>query len=125
MYIILCLYNIVSSHKSENTHEDEACRDDAPEIFNLDMALKEFKTAKDYNFIYLIYAVSRESKYFTPYSFKIVNFEDINENCFFTLSTKGILSNIKNQVTFTSLKKFEEEYDIYKQIVKVGYSLFI
>jgi hypothetical protein len=85
----------------------------------LDAALKEFKTAREYNFIYLAYAVSRESKYFTPYKFKTVEYKDIDENCYFTLSTKGIMSKIQNEVTFTLLEKYEEDYTTYKKIIKV------
>lgn len=113
------LHNIVSSNESENIHDEETCKDDTFEKFNLDMVLEEFKTAREYKFIYLVYAVSRESQYFTPYNFKIVEYKNINKYCYFTLSNKGILSKIQNEETFIPLEKFEEDYYIYKKLIKV------
>jgi hypothetical protein len=105
----------------ENTiYKEDMCEDDSLEIFNLETALKYFKTAREYKFIYLVYSVSKESKYFSPYSFKTVNFKNIDKNCFFTLSNKGMMSNIQNEVTFTPLEKFEEDYSNYQKLVKVS-----
>jgi len=91
-----------------------------PEVLNLDKTIEEFKNAIEFKFIYLVYAVSKKSKYFSPYDFKIVLFKNINKLCFFTLSNEGMLSHIENEVTFTPFVQFEEEYRLYKKIVKVS-----
>lgn len=102
------------------TKNEELFIEKPPEILNLDKAIEEFKTAKKYKFIYLVYAASRKSKYFSPYNFKIVPFKDVKKKCFFTLSNHGMLSYIQNDVVFTPLAKFVEDYRCYQQIRKVS-----
>lgn len=100
-------------------------KEEPPEILNLDKTIGELKTATEYKFIYLVYAVSKKSKYFSPYNFKIVPFQNINKRCFFTLSNEGMLSHIQNEVTFTPFEQFEEEYRSYKKVVKVSVRFYI
>jgi len=100
-------------------------KEEPPEILNLDKAIEELKTATEYKFFYLVYAVSKKSKYFSPYNFKIILFNDINKHCFFTLSNEGMLSHIQNEVTFTPFAQFDEEYRLYKKIVKVSEGFYI
>jgi len=100
-------------------------KEKSPEILNLDKTIEELKAATKYKFIYLVYAVSKKSKYFSPYNFKIVLFKDINKRSFFTLSNEGMLSHIENEVTFTPFAQFEEEYRSYKKIVKVSEVFYI
>jgi len=105
--------------------EKTSVKEEPPEILNLDKTIEELKTATEYKFIYLVYAVSKKSKYFSPYNFKIVSFQNINKCCFFTLSNEGMLSHIQNEVTFTSFAKFEEEYRSYKKVIKVSEGFYI
>jgi hypothetical protein len=100
-------------------------KEEPPEILNLDKTIEEFKTATEFKFIYLVYAVSKKSKYFSPYGFKIVLFKNINKHCFFTLSKEGMLSHIQNEVSFAPFAQFEEEYKLYKKIVKVSVGFYI
>lgn len=97
-----------------------AVKEEPPEILNLDKTIEELKSATEFKFIYLVYAVSKKSKYFSPYDFKIVLFKNISKLCFFTLSNEGMLSHIEDEVTFTPFVQFEEEYRLYKKIVKVS-----
>lgn len=100
--------------------DEELLKEEPPEILDLDRAIKEFKIAKEYKFIYLVYAVSKKSKYFSPYNFKIVPFKNINKNCFFTLSNKGMMSHVQDDVRFTPFTKFEEDYRYYQKIERVS-----
>jgi len=100
-------------------------KEESPETLNLDKTIEELKAATKYKFIYLVYAVSKKSKYFSPYNFKIVLFKDINKRSFFTLSNEGMLSHIENEVTFTPFVQFEEEYRLYKKVVKVSESCYM
>lgn len=95
-----------------------------PEILNLDEAIEEFKVAKEYKFIYLVYAVNKKSKYFSPYSFKAVPFKDVDEHCFFTLSNEGFLSHIQNEIIFTPFDRFVEDYKYYKKIIQVSIDFY-
>lgn len=101
-------------------NERHFLKNDPPEILDLDKTIEEFRRTKSYRFIYLVYAVSKKSKYFSPYSFKVVSFKNVNENCFFTLSNEGMMSHIENDVKFTSFARFEEDYKLYKQIAQVS-----
>lgn len=100
--------------------DEELFKEELPEILDLDKAIVEFKVAKEYKFIYLVYAVSKKSRYFSPYNFKIVPYKNIKENCFFTLSNKGMMSHIQNDVRFTPFTKFEEDYRYYQKIERVS-----
>lgn len=111
-------FTVVGNGKPPNKEE-------SPEILNLDKTIEELKAATKYKFIYLVYAVNKKSKYFSPYNFKIVLFKDINKRSFFTLSNEGMLSHIENEVTFTPFAQFEEEYRSYKKVVKVSEGFYI
>lgn len=95
-------------------------REEIPESLDLNKIIDEFKAAKEYKFIYLVYAVSRHSKYFTPYTFRMVSFANIDKDCFFTLSNEGFMSHFETDVTFTPFANFEEDFRLYQKIVKVS-----
>lgn len=99
-------------------------KEEPPEVLNLDKTLEEFKNEKQYKFVYLVYAVNKRSKHFSPYNFKIVPFENINKRCFFTLSTEGMMSHIQNEVRFTSFARFEEDYRNYRKLMQVSRTRF-
>lgn len=121
-------HNDVDSVKSDELQEekvnvienDRVLREEIPELIDLNKTIEVFKAAKEYKFIYLVYAVDKTSKYFTPYRFKKVSYENINENCFFILSTKGLMSNSETDVTITPFANFEEDYRLYQKVVKVS-----
>lgn len=100
---------------------DEAfCKEEPPEVLDLDKLIDQFKTATEYKFVYLVYVVNKKSKYFTPYNFKIVLFKNIDTHCFFTLSNEGFMSHIEDEITFTPFAEFEEQYISYKKIKDVS-----
>lgn len=109
------------SEKEEHKEKENTfVKEELPEILNLDEIIEEFKTSKEYKFIYLVYAVSKTSRYFSPYSFKTVMFKNINKHCFFTLSNEGVMSHIHNEVGFTPFAKFEEDYRCYQKLMEVS-----
>lgn len=93
-------------------------------MLNLDNTIEEFKRTKEYKFIYLVYAVSKTSKYFSPYSFITSPFKNVNKHCFFTLSNKGMISHIQNEERFTPFAKFEEDYRCYQKLVQVNQYIY-
>lgn len=100
---------------------DEAyCKEEPPEVLDLDKLIDQFKTSMEYKFVYLVYVVNKKSKFFTPYCFKIVLFKNIDKHCFFTLSNEGLMSYIKDEITFTPFAEFEEQYISYKKIKDVS-----
>lgn len=100
--------------------DTELFKEEPPKILDLDKTIDEFKTAKEYKFIYLVYAFNKKSKYFSPYNYKVVQFKNVNKNCFFTLSNEGMMSHIQNEVRFTPFDKFEEDYRYYQKIERVS-----
>lgn len=113
-------FDELQEEKVNLTENDRVLREEIPESLDLNKTIEEFKAAKEYKFIYLVYAVDKTSKYFTPYRFKMVSYENINENCFFILSTEGLMSNSETDVTITPFANFEEDYRLYQKIVKVS-----
>lgn len=99
-------------------------REQIPEVLDLAKTIEEFKTAKEYKFIYLVYAVSKTSKYFTPYTFKIVSYADISTQSFFTLSNEGLMSHFETDVTFTPFANFEEDFRFYQKITQVSRDIY-
>lgn len=95
-------------------------KEDNSDIIDLDQTIEEFKTAKEYKFVYLVYAVSKKSKYFTPYTFKIVPFAEVDKRCFFTLSNDGLMTNLETDVTFTTFENFEEGFRNYQKLMQVS-----
>lgn len=89
------------------------------------------KNEKDGKFYYMIYSVPRSSEKFTPYSLKsvlityklyniifffparFVNYSNINKCDFLTISNRGVLQTYGSETVFTSLKKWEYEYQMY------------
>jgi len=114
-----------SELEEESFKTEEELKEEIPEILNLDQTIEEFKTAKEYKFIYLAYAVNKKSKYFSPYNFRTLPFKSIDRNCFYTLSTEGMMSHIRNEITFTPFTKFVEEYRNYQKIIKVSYYAYV
>lgn len=104
---------------------DGRLQEEIPELLDLNKTIDEFKAAKEYKFIYLVYAVDKTSKYFTPYRFKMVSYENINENCFFVLSTEGLMSNQETDVTITPFANFVKDYRLYQKIVKVSRNRYL
>lgn len=100
--------------------KESIVKEEPPEILNLDATIEEFRTAKEYKFVYLIYAVDKTSKYFSPYNFVIVPFKNINKSCFFTLSNEGMMSHIQNEIIFTPFAVFENDYRRYQKLVQVN-----
>lgn len=100
--------------------EAQNCVEEPPVVLDIDNIIHELKTATEYKFVYLVYAANKESKFFSPYNFKIVLFENIDTHCFFTLSNEGFMSHIENEITFTPFAEFEEQYISYKKIKNVS-----
>jgi len=100
--------------------EEQNCKEEPPDVLDIDKIIHEFKTVTEYRFIYLVYAVNKKSKFFSPYNFKIVLFKKIDTNCFFTLSNEGFMSHIEDEITFTPFAEFEEQYTSYKKIKNVS-----
>jgi hypothetical protein len=102
------------------TDELQYCTEEPPVVLDLDKLIDQLKTSTEYKFVYLTYVVDKMSIFFSPYSFKMILFKNIDPQCFFTLSNEGLMSHVKDEITFTPFAEFEEQYISYKKIKDVS-----
>ncbi|XP_066254312.1 dynein axonemal heavy chain 6 [Euwallacea similis] len=81
--------------------------------------IAKMRKSTDGFFVYFTYAVPKNSKFFNPYMLKVVGYEDVDKNEFFTMSARGVMQHVGSEVTFTSLDKWEDEYDMYQRLMTI------
>lgn len=50
---------------------------------------------------------------------RIVSYSEAHGDVFLTMTAKGVMQHVGNEMTFTSLDKWEEEYDIYCRLMQI------
>uniref|UniRef100_T1J4J2 AAA+ ATPase domain-containing protein n=1 Tax=Strigamia maritima TaxID=126957 RepID=T1J4J2_STRMM len=75
------------------------------------------KKYKEIGFLYVIHMVSRSSIHFSPYKLKIVAYDKIIKDDFFTISSHGVTHYWEKEVTFTDLNRWEKDYKLYRQLL--------
>nr|CAI5844200.1 unnamed protein product [Callosobruchus analis] len=73
----------------------------------------------DGSFVYMTYAVPKSSELFNPYVLSIVPYKGVDKSNFFTMSAKGVMQHIGSDIIFTSLDKWEEEYNMYCRLMRI------
>nr|CAH7756356.1 unnamed protein product [Callosobruchus chinensis] len=73
----------------------------------------------DGSFVYMTYAVPKSSELFNPYVLSIVPYKGVDKSNFFTMSAKGVMQHIGSDIIFTSLDKWEEEYNMYCRLMQI------
>lgn len=99
--------------------------------------IKKMRKATDGSFVYFTYAVPKSSELFNPYMLKlgsyfllicsnylkfilrVVNYREVDKNNFFTMSAKGVMQHVGSEVIFTTLDKWEAEYDMFQRLMKI------
>lgn len=97
--------------------------------------IQKMRNATDGSFVYFTYAVSKSSELFNPYMlklvpirlihsnlkqiFRVVNYREVDKNNFFTMSAKGVMQHVGSEVIFTSLDKWEAEFDMFQRLMKI------
>ncbi|GLH11553.1 Dynein-1-alpha heavy chain, flagellar inner arm I1 complex, putative, partial [Gryllus bimaculatus] len=69
--------------------------------------------------MYLVFAVTPDSVYYTPYSLKIVTFDDIESYNYMTMSRTGVSQYHPDGVMYTTLEEWKEEYDMYLDVIRI------
>ncbi|XP_017780151.1 PREDICTED: dynein heavy chain 6, axonemal [Nicrophorus vespilloides] len=87
-------------------------------VINQTSLINDLRTGKIPGFVYLIFAVPRSSEHYTPYALTMVPYEKIDKSYFLTMSAHGVLQNIDAEQNFTSLDKWEKEYDMYCRLMR-------
>ncbi|XP_069845209.1 dynein axonemal heavy chain 6 isoform X1 [Dipodomys merriami] len=70
-------------------------------------------------FLYMVPAVSRSSIEYDTYNLKIVNFDNINKNDYYTISQKAVTHVYNNDVEFIEIDRWEKEYQYHKELTKI------
>uniref|UniRef100_A0A8C5LU47 Dynein axonemal heavy chain 6 n=1 Tax=Leptobrachium leishanense TaxID=445787 RepID=A0A8C5LU47_9ANUR len=72
---------------------------------------------KKIGFLYMTPAVSRSSVDHDPYNLRIVSYQHLNKNDFYTISERGVTYTCDGEVIFMDLERWKQEY-IYHQSLK-------
>ncbi|XP_063979368.1 dynein axonemal heavy chain 6-like isoform X2 [Diachasmimorpha longicaudata] len=69
-------------------------------------------------FVYIRHAFKRSSKFFAPYSFKLVSYKDVNQ-CYMTVSASGVTWYTPDEMVFVPLSMWSTEYKKYLELMKL------
>lgn len=90
-----------------------------PDLLPIDTLLERVQLFKGNDFVYLNYAVSVESEFFTPYSLKEVEYSRVDRQKYFTISRHGFTVWSRAECLFTPLDIWTADYRKYSFVSKV------
>ncbi|XP_051785909.1 dynein axonemal heavy chain 6 [Erpetoichthys calabaricus] len=70
-------------------------------------------------FLYMTPAAPKSSIYYDAYNLKIVSFEEINKNDYYTISKQGVTHNLFGEVDYLDLPRWEKEYTCHRNLLKI------
>ncbi|XP_026666919.1 dynein heavy chain 6, axonemal [Ceratina calcarata] len=91
---------------------------DTPPLVDQLELIQKLREDPSIGFFYMIYAVERSSKYFTPYALKIVQYKDLGEN-YMTISASGVTQYSPDEMSFTPIEQWEKEYVFYLKLLQI------
>ncbi|XP_064233928.1 dynein axonemal heavy chain 6 isoform X5 [Aotus nancymaae] len=87
--------------------------------------IKIIRENEDLGFLYMIPAVSRSSIEYDAYNLKVVSYENINKNDYYTISQKGVTHFYNDDIEFIEIDRWEQEYLYHRELTKIPiFSLF-
>ncbi|XP_043248669.1 dynein axonemal heavy chain 6 [Colletes gigas] len=91
---------------------------DAPQFVDQLELIQRLRDDPKIGFFYMIYAVKRSSKYFTPYALKVVPYENVGDT-YMTISASGVTKYGPDEMSFTPIEQWEREYIFYLKLMKI------
>ncbi|KAK9295362.1 hypothetical protein QLX08_010308 [Tetragonisca angustula] len=91
---------------------------DAPRFIDQLKLIRQLREDPKVGFFYMIYAVDRSSKYFTPYALKVVQYKDVGR-VYMTISASGVTQHSPDEMSFTPIEQWEREYIFYLKLLKI------
>ncbi|CAD1473370.1 unnamed protein product, partial [Heterotrigona itama] len=91
---------------------------DAPRFIDQLEIIRQLREDPKIGFFYMIYAVDRSSKYFTPYALKVVQYKDVGK-VYMTISASGVTQHNPDEMSFTPIEQWEREYIFYLKLLKI------
>ncbi|KAM6202366.1 dynein axonemal heavy chain 6 [Rhynchocyon petersi] len=87
--------------------------------------IKIVRENENLGFLYMISSVPRSSIEYDTYNLKIVNYENLNKNDYYTISRKAVTHIISGDIEYIELERWEEEYLYHTKLTKIPFfSLF-
>ncbi|XP_042305526.1 dynein axonemal heavy chain 6 [Sceloporus undulatus] len=74
---------------------------------------------KNLGFLYMTPAVPRSSTEYEPYKLKIVSYDGINKNDYYTISPNAIIHTCNGEVEYLELQRWEQEYLYHRALTKI------
>ncbi|KAM7079135.1 dynein axonemal heavy chain 6 [Molossus nigricans] len=76
-------------------------------------------------FLYMIPAVPRSSIEYDTYNLKVVNYDNINKNDYYTISQRAVTHVYNGDIEYIELDRWEQEYIYHRELTKIPiFSLF-
>uniref|UniRef100_A0A8C8W0I7 Dynein, axonemal, heavy chain 6 n=1 Tax=Peromyscus maniculatus bairdii TaxID=230844 RepID=A0A8C8W0I7_PERMB len=76
-------------------------------------------------FLYMISAVPKSSIEYDTYNLKVVSYENINKNDYYTISKKAVTHIYNDDIEFIEIERWEKEYLYHRELTKIPiFSLF-
>ncbi|XP_049884905.1 dynein axonemal heavy chain 6 [Pectinophora gossypiella] len=91
-----------------------------PEVSSQKEVIDFIRSHPEQGFLYMIYAVSPENVYFTPYYLKVVPYDQIDKKNYLTISPCGV-THYTNEMVFTKLADWEQEYTIFVKLTDIKF----
>ncbi|XP_004437259.1 PREDICTED: dynein heavy chain 6, axonemal [Ceratotherium simum simum] len=87
--------------------------------------IKIIRENENLGFLYMIPAVSRSSIEYDMYNLKVVSYENINKNDYYTISKKAVTHVYNDDIEFIEIDRWEQEYLYHRELTKIPiFSLF-
>ncbi|XP_023013028.2 dynein heavy chain at 16F isoform X2 [Leptinotarsa decemlineata] len=93
-------------------------------VMNQTEWIQKMRESTDGSFVYLTYAVPKSSELFNPYALSIATYKNVDKSNFFTMSSKGVMQHVGSEIIFTTLDKWEEEYQMYCRLMEIKLFFF-
>uniref|UniRef100_A0A2K6FZX0 Dynein axonemal heavy chain 6 n=1 Tax=Propithecus coquereli TaxID=379532 RepID=A0A2K6FZX0_PROCO len=87
--------------------------------------IKIIRENENLGFLYMIPAVPRSSTEYDTYNLKVVSYENINKNDYYTISKKAVTHICNDDIEFIEIDRWEQEYLYHRELSKIPiFSLF-
>ncbi|KAG8454285.1 hypothetical protein GDO86_000797 [Hymenochirus boettgeri] len=88
-------------------------------INDLQQIIKIVKENRHLGFLYMTPAVPKSSVFYDTYNLRIVPYQNINKNDYYTISEKGVTQVSDGEVLFIEIDRWKQEYQYHKALKQI------
>ncbi|XP_006738893.2 dynein heavy chain 6, axonemal [Leptonychotes weddellii] len=81
--------------------------------------IKIIRENEHLGFLYMIPAVPRSSIEYDTYNLKVVSYENINKNDYYTISKKAVMHIYNEDIEYIEIDRWEQEYLYHRELTKI------